>query len=449
MRPLSSIYGKIKSLLITYPGTSKTSFVKTYKGLIDSLDDDVQIVFFGYKKVIAKGPDNKDLLKVKVGFVNEVYSLVDDIGLSARSNLVVIEPRLDYTNLCSKSERNSRHSQWAQDPFWVQKGKEIDLLIEPLDINDILKLRKPFADSFVADHLAASNKLNLGLKSTPYQLQGGNLQCGSFWTTDDTGKQVELPFMVMGNWDFENNVTREFVNAAELVGTVEKTMPTNLSISKRVNDNFKQLFGVDQLLYSPSIFSTSMRVMNGSAITNEQPFGHLDQYMNFAGTDPKTGKELVLIGDLEAGAAYFENTDGLMVPHPRVVASLNNTVAWFKQQTLADEEAFEVLRVPMVLMERSGVELLVTFNSCFVEHYADADGSLVKRVYLPRYSNDKDRVAIQYQKQLLSIEQDVEAFYLQQLGYDQVSFIEGDFTVKATKRGSLHCIAKVLDRTDH
>ena len=510
-KSVSSTYGKIKTVLFTHYGAKwNNESTMLYTNIMESLGRDVLYVFLAivdipsrfiqkdFKKHQKTTNENKLLTRHTVNHTSQEQYLERcsrdlkqgfDFMLSSIENedrakaiekplktIFHIKPRVDYGAILKPNRGRGRRiyntSKWAQDSFWVLQGDDYSVLIEPLDPSWLLKSRKPFADTYVADHIAASIKLekNFYLEPSLYQLQGGNILCGTQWIKgDDETAPEPHDFLLVGNGDLDKNVSIEIsrMNQDQSKGTSINTSPQQIKAD--IKSYFKTLFRVQNVYFTPDN-------VNG-AKKKFQPLYHLDQYITLAGGSSTGGKEVVMVADLKWGVETFMKAAGMKTPKTDaatacaelkrmhtpflmcdqgLILRLEQTVKEFERKTDdSGKQMFKVHRLPMLLIDYAGVPYIITYNNCFIEIYRK-EGKEIKKAYLPNFETKNEWFFLQlqahekYGEGLKAVKDAVKDQFVN-IGYpeDNVHFVNGEYAKTAAQRGALHCIAKVLERSDY
>lgn len=384
-KPISSVYGEITRMLLTYPeqiNLPNDITLQRYKGIFESLGANIEYIILAHRNThesirqtaIHAGLDPDTNLKLisafslHPAFVRRILSHVSGN---------VYQCELD----------NSWHSIWAQDGYCcLKKDTGETVLIEPLDF-------ARGGDNFVADQIAAET--NIEIEITKYHLEGGNVLAG-----DD--------YIIVG---------KDYLHHNERITGESHTEITN---------GFKKLFGVSEIIWLG--FESPLRFPIDVPQGTYQPIFHIDMYVTLGGKTVE-GKELVFVGDPELAKKIL----GQPAPSAEIIQAFNKTAEFF--ESYSDDIEFEVVRLPLDLWDvtpKSGTFL--TYNNCLIESFDNA-----RNVYLPAYAS----VAPGSLNRRRLDEKAAQVF--QDAGF-ATKLLTGAYEELCKRGGSIHCITKALDR---
>lgn len=399
-RALSSAYGKIEEVLLTFPGNTSGDKVKVsqllheYEGVWKSINNRVKFY------VLAN--HEKRALHALIG--PDFEAALDQLEDSQNYELIpIVADMLNDTSGLPPTNR-----QFAQDAFLIindDRGNRA--ILESYNF-------KTKGDRDVAEMLAAQT--DFVIQPTRYDLEGGNILIG-----DD--------YAIVGADTFEKNL--HFFESY--------SRPQQEKLLRR---HMKRVFGVSYLIV-PKISQSPKTPNYGFSIGDGlQALYHLDLYCTLGGRHPEQNKELIYIGNL---VPYLdpdhENHPRGFVEHQgefnSLKKALDDTAKFFDAYNKEEPgPKFEVVRVPLVFQHiPNGKPLLRSYNNCLVEYY---EGRRV--FYLPKY-DEHDRLI----KHDRSNERRVQSMF--RSNYGIVIWVNGNFSSLAKQVASLHCITKVLKRS--
>ncbi|MDL4842851.1 agmatine deiminase family protein [Aquibacillus rhizosphaerae] len=385
-KPISSVYGKINRMLLTFPNTSVLPddiVLQRYKGIFESLDKNVHYVILADKNVHTS-----------------IRQSALRSGLDPEYNLTLINATSMYPAYVTQIIRRIRdnvyecelesgwHSIWAQDGYsCIKKEDGTTVLLESLDFTR-------GGDHFVADQIAAETDLEIEV--TKYHIEGGNILAGD-------------NYLIIG---------KDYLHLNEEI-TGEN--------QEKITNEFKKLFGVEHVIWlgfdEPVDFPID--VFQGEF----QPIFHIDMYVTLGGK-ADNGKELVFIADVKMAKNVLEED----MPPTEISESLDRTAQWLAEYNI-DGLSFEVKRIPIDLWDLNGsTGTFLTYNNCLIEVF---EGT--KNVYLPAYSSVAPG-SINRRK----LDEAVANIFSNN-GFT-VKLLEGAYEELCKRGGSLHCITKDLDR---
>lgn len=407
MQAVSSVYGKIEALLLTYPGIRTAHSDGHYAHLLDLFSDQADVIKFvnpAEATRIRSDLDFEDIapqLKERpVAEIRRSFDVEHFLEL-AIEELEVGDPLMN--------------TEWAQDAFVVMTGPDGRQL-----------LRTPYypgqlADHFVATQLAADESLDISLKPTSIHFEGGNLLVGDTYAI--AGKDML---------------------AKNCIEALARTNTKHLDHAHvdAVEDRIKRAFGISHILWA-GFPTTKLNLFNRHR--NEytfQPAFHVDLFLTLAGRTPDGRYEIVLLGEPNEANRLLRSAFGRQLPSAgRVGEDFAEMKACFdnwNRLAVKDMPKFKVISVPMLYHQGT----LYSVNNCLIEVAGDH-----RIAYLPDY-----RVPAEEDYELLNpamecINEHVFRIF-GDLGF-VVHWIQAGrhFRRLAQRRGALHCIAKVLRRS--
>ncbi|MED0866381.1 agmatine deiminase family protein [Bacillus safensis] len=385
IRPVSSVYGKIKRMLLTFPKSALPNDIvlQRYKGIFESLDKNVQYIILAHKDVH-----------------NSIRQTVINSGLNPEKNLKLINaaPLYPYNvkrvlkhiknNIFECELESAWQSIWAQDGYCCLKKEDgTTIMLEPLDFTR-------YGDNFVADQIAAETDIELEV--TKYHIEGGNILAGD-------------NYIIIG---------KDYLHLNEKITGENK---------ENITTELKKIFGVEQIIWlgleKPIDFP--INVYQGLY----QPLFHIDMYITLGGK-LENGKELVFVADAKIAKEILEEE----MPPTKISDAFDQTANWLNEYS-KDGLEFEVIRIPIDLWNVSENQgTFLTYNNCLVEAFEET-----KNVYLPSYSSVAPG-SINRRK----LDKEVAKIFSNN-GFN-VTLLEGAYEELCKGGGSLHCITKDLDR---
>lgn len=387
MKPVSSVYGEIRQMLLTFPGFEvypNDIVLQRYQRIFESLGNNIKYFILADTRVhdsirqtaftSALDPDAN--LKLIAAF-DQYPSRVTKIRRHIDENIYECELEIG-------------HTIWAQDGYCILKrDNEPPALLEPLQYYRAV-------DDLVADQVAANTDMKLEV--TKYPIQGGNILAGDDYIL--VGKDC----------------------------LYESADSTGDSVTEIIN-GFKTLFGVNHVIWlgldEPVNFP--FNVYQGVY----QPIFHIDMYITLAGK-ANNGKELVYVADVNLAKQILRHT-----PPPAAIAEAFDRTAEYLATFSEDGLEFEVRRLPIDLWDvPNGEGRFLTYNNCLIEWFKNGEQ---KNVYLPAYSS----VAPGSRNRRRLDEKVTQRFADD--GFT-VKLLRGAYEELCKRGGSIHCITKTLDR---
>lgn len=463
-KPISSVYGRITKLLVAYPGDniSKAKFEEKYAGIFEALGYRVQFVVFAsidtsnadpnkmvepvienvLAGIVNKAIDKGVQAQISNGSLQMLYDqraerdnggyqyVVKGKSIDATGKtLIIVKPefRRDwflnrFGDIEVKAGEVLSGRQWVQDPFMVMQNPEGQFIF--LESYYYSK----FSDQFIADQISAN--MNALIKPTKYVFDGGNILVGDTYAlVNSLVLKTNKDIYGQPGKDFEQYFTGQIANTL-MVEHVFWVPIRELFRSIVVSWGKGSMFSVYPHLDVLATLAGKYRTMDEHGVLLEQ--------------------ELVLLAKVDTTYYKPGSLSDKQIEH---IAEFNQVMQKVEEAILRTGKAarmrFKIQYVPFVLCwsEKS----YLSYNNCLVEYY---NGGQYKRIILPKYgSNGNTYKDVAFDK----IEKDLEEA-LARVGYrdENVVWVQGVIkeyseylTDMASKLGSLRCLSKVLERTDH
>lgn len=221
-----------------------------------------------------------------------------------------------------------------------------------------------------------------------------------------------------------------FVSDVLLLGKDTLRRPSNSAKAGRtVQKQLQTAFGAPACLLLGGSIPRQMMPREDKCY---QPFFHLDLYLSPAGQDIH-GRPTMLLAELSDDFIYASGRP------PRWEEMRTNIATALEETRLQLVEAgFVVARIPIVLHVTASGYTVYSFNNMKVE----VDGH-IRRAYLPSYSAHTTIPAL---KDMLEQGQVVSTQKLAACGFEVRPVQARLLALTSSARGSLHCIAKTLQR---
>ncbi len=406
-RALSSIHGKIELILLSFPNLAESPLEvhDRFVGLFRALPRDAKFaIIVQYRNKERSGSAiTRFARSVREHFVDLLYDA--DVHPNYLESLI-IDPLVDYKAFHRRMNvrgvyhhRNYLPSEWTQDPFVVLKrSPDSYALLEPLQFTNtnIYKL----GDQLIADYVAA--QLDFLVKPFALQLEGGNVLIGDRFAM--IGSEI-----LYKNWLY----FRESLDFAQ------------------ITQYFQWNLGLETIIWIGADAKNHVKYDGmENSVKLLQKLRHIDMFITLGGKT-RDNVNLVFVAQLtpESCIAVDDKTrDNFNRYFDRIAEFLN---------AYDDNHVrFQVERLPL-LFYNVGDRILMSFNNCLVEEYEEG-----KFAYIPQYKARSEHLSDTFEHvENLAIEQ-FEKFDF------RVQSIPGDFSVRAGFNASVHCMAKVLKRSD-
>lgn len=414
-KAISSVYGKIEQLLLSYPGdpckaTAEDIELK-YGNLFKQFGDRVTFVLLGKYR---SNDSQEDYHRVRDQFAGHFSKALTKAHLDPNHHVIHLPAPLA---VLEKSEFSKKaypfdHSAFIQDPFVVMENREG----HPVLLESFPNLNPE--NEYVAEQVAASS--GAYLRPTNLQLEGGNILVGN-------------DYALIGRSLLQLNCERLYG-----LKSLDEKLESKATVEEDILRRFKSELGVRYILAIGQDAPLKLPILvDQDKGPHLQPFFHLDHFLMLGGLHPGGG-ELVFVAEVdeeyveEKGKHVVDTIDLLNESLDQVADTLrmsgrNNT-----------GPRFEVRRLPMggkVIDKKDGLRFIPfpTTNG-LVEWYHG-----VKRIYLPYYPKPDC---------LRNLEKEI-AMQVRGLGFPRFEFIHSGLEDYVKEGGSLHCLTKVLKRSSY
>lgn len=359
--------------------------------------------------------------------------LVEEFLQRGRSGTITakIDPYLILKDLNAIQEKKFSivQSEWAQDNFLIKTGPENwGIILQPV-------LTSRPEDQFVADELTMNSDLHLLLQKTDLKFEGGNILGGE-------------NFALIG----KNTLAINWIDRLKNSSGTKRDLDLLKEEFRKLEMQFSRDLGVGEVIWVG--FDAPRPDLFDQRRLSFQPDYHLDLFLTLGGktasgrhlifvADPRLGKELAEAATSEK-VVYGLQWDAEDISDSMIAQQFDDMVRFFETDNINSSIQFEVKRVPMLIS--GGV--VYSFNNAIVDIVGHR-----KRIFLPNYCEEgnsfylKGKHAKILNKQLRALATTAENIY-SYAGFDQVIPTGDGFQMKnyARRRGSLHCLTKVLRR---
>lgn len=437
-RLLSTVYGKIEQVLLTQGGFQTPYSDLKFQGIrnvfreagietitmVNQMDQLLPVQPPGYLDL-----ENQELL--------ELLARGRDIEISTQINLE--KWHKDFEAIRSTG-LSLAQTQWAQDPFCVQKYDDrYNLLFQPIHSDKI-------TDQFISLELSLKSELNLLVRPTNLRLEGGNILVGSDFAL--------IGLNTLGiNWiEFlKDDFKRSTFN-----GSSDKFRDPNFLNAhlQRLKQQFTLELGVREVIWV-GFPAPRLSVFSQDGSITFQPAYHLDLFITLGGKD-RSGEEIIFVADPGLGKSllkgvsknpinYGLNLQGDPFMEEMVNSYFDDIANFFSyyNQRSTTPRCFRVVRLPMLIEQ--GVAY--TFNNSLMEVHSNGN----KRAFVPNYiSRSKEHLRsrrnrmmnekmefLQDQVQKIFQHEEIEVVWTG-TGIHLQNFV--------SRKGSLRCVSKVLRR---
>ena len=429
---ISSVYGKIEQVLLVQPGFTTAYSDLPFKRIRENYEaHGIQVCLL---KDEMNGEARGDSSPRSIDLSNPMVA-----AMLAKSRAIEIDAKFDPRRWMEEfltmkaSGIPFAHSEWAQDGFCVQTYDDhYNILLQPLHSRRLM-------DQFVSMELAMKDELRFFVKPTLLELEGGNILVGD-------------GFALVG----QNTLGANWI--AKLNGMKEEELNNPAFWEQAFDELLAQMIselGVESIIWVgyPAV---RRDLFCGTRLTYQPDF-HIDLFLTLGGKT-SDGHDLLMIADPRLGSELIEKHLGIAVAHDLVWddepitddyvfdSFFDDLHAQFRRHNeVQSERRFKVISMPM-LIDRG---IVYSYNNCLVEQYEDQ-----LRVFLPNYINDDDLPSPLGQSEMGMnakfevLNQEVEQI-LRANGFTEVIWVGGGRQLQnfARRRGSLHCLTKVLRRS--
>jgi hypothetical protein len=397
-RAQSSVYGKIEQLLLAYPGgqanVPEATVIERYKEIFAAFRDRVTFVVLGHFGESPKAREKSE------SFLRDTMR---KSNLDPGKQLIFCHTPLAGSYFLSKGEI---HSEFIQDPFLVMESETgAPVLLEPL------RQQNP-ENAYVSEQLAL--KGDFLIQPCEIEIEGGNILIG-----DD--------YALVG----KNTLIQNLPLAKSMGADDPKEWVANY---------LKSILGVRFIIWVGCEHKFDLGDFHNTGTQHFQPFFHLDLFVLLGGkANDGSGKEVVYLADIKY-KSFEEATDEDRSFLDKITVELER----IKEYLESSGESYpgpliEVRDLPVSgrIIEKDGERKFYPYSylNSHVECFQN-----VKRIYLPSFSTEAGDLWGKLERKLKdSLEFD---------GFKSVRFIKNDFQTYAKRKGSLHCISKILTRTN-
>lgn len=416
IKPISSCEGRIERLLITLPPLSDISVHHYYSEIEEAFEDrEMVIKFSNYVPSHQNNRFNSGVWNGESGLDEELQAVI-----KSREILTIHgKPGFHREFLgemvdALKAGTPITHSEWVQDPFCIlsdEMGRSV--FLQPL-------FSRRYMDKFISLQLAARVELDMLIKPTELIIEGGNVLAGE-------------GFVLVGKDTLAQNVLHRLKQGKRNVA--------DQNLVDEVTKDFELAFG-ERVMWVG--FDNAQWDWKNPAVQTYQPAFHLDLFVTLGGRNWE-GQNLVFVGDPGLGIELLRKTiprERLSI-HKRAVANFKRQWGyWEKLRRFEDVlgTRFKVVPIPLYIHQ----DYPMTFSNGLIE---TTDG--MKVAYLPDYEvTEKEDSYEQLNPIFRILKSETESIFIEN-GFNKVNWIgPGKFFRRLSlMRGSLHCITKVLKRS--
>ncbi len=389
---MSSVYGKIEVMLLAFPGkkakVTKELVINRYGEIFKAFNDRVTFVVLGH---FGEGDGVSDQAR------KAFEEAMEDSNIDPQHHLVFCHTPL--AGGLSKADFEI-HSEFIQDPFVVLESESgTTVLLEPM-------IQVNSENALVAEQLAAY--AGYLIQPSSMTIEGGNILVGDDYAL--IGRNTLVANLAIG----------------------QQMDPKNPA--QWVERQIKRTLGVRYLFWVGSVEKLELGGLDATGTEQFQPFFHLDLFLALAGKN-KDGQENILLASINR-----EWIHGLSPEDLPFIDALDAALDKIKHQLLGSEGKlpgpnFKITRIDMggEIVEKKGQRRFVPF-SYLNAHVEWISG--MRRIYFPSFPGREA-----HERELSQT--------LKFDGFQTVEFIAGPFDEYARNDGSLHCISKVLLRTQN
>lgn len=390
-RAISSVYGKIEMLLLAFPGKkgniSKADVLERYGSIFEAFNDRVTFVVMG-----DFGKDEKALDSSRKAF----HEALLDSNIDPEHQLIFCHTPMAEV----KSQRDGElHSEFIQDPFVVMESEYgIPVLLE-----SYRQANKE--NSYVAEQLGAY--ADYLIQPTALEIEGGNILIGDDYAL--VGKNILAKNFELG----------------------KRMSPDNPE--KWISNQLKQLLGVRFLIWVGLEKVLDLKEFHSTGAQQLQPFFHIDLFVTLAGKN-REGQENIFLANLRQD--QIEGAEDVDAPFLNEIEKALDETKKLLEEVGKNRPGptFRISSIDMggKIIDQNGKRILVPFSylNAHIEYFQG-----FRRIYLPSF------------KSTIALESTIKE-NLKYDGFKSVVFVKGPFEHYAERHGSLHCISKVLMRSN-
>jgi hypothetical protein len=418
LKPLSSSEGLIQRILITLPPAPDEYVSRYYTELQQAFAHrEMVILYRDYEPPRQESPNGEPVKSSDMGMEGLSHAIIEgrDIYEYFAQNNFHEELVGDLVEALKMGVPIS-NSEWAQDPFCVlTDGNGQSVFLQPL-------YSRRYMDKFISLKLATMPELGMLIQPTELLLEGGNILAGD-------------GYLLVGKDLLAQNIMRML--------RLQKREVASQDIRDELEQRFRREFGVNHVIWVG--FERSLQSWKKRSKFTFQPGFHLDLFLTPGGMDEE-GRHILFVGDPELSNSILQKQavrKGLQVA-PAIVSQFNGLRGFwteYEATRTASMPAFKIVPVPLFAYQ----DVLMPFNNCLVE-----SGGGSRNAYLPDYEVDEADDIYERLNPAFQILKPVMESLLLENGFTSVKWIGPArfFRNLALMQGSLHCITKVLKRTD-
>lgn len=442
---VSSVYGKIKTLMLFYP---------THK---NTREESIYCYFSFLKELISEFKDGGRTFVIVTEYSDNELSIqkCNELGTIAAKN----GNRLCHVKIPNE---HSSLSPWVQDSFLAvefeakDETRERKIYLVNADKPDMTdEFNKP-KKKVVAQIVDRLNEMN---ESTHLPSQSDKNYCNECEALSFEWTNSNIPF-VGGNLLTGEDFVLIGLNQSD--GQIESTG--------------QDWFGEDKdiiLLYSDETklhktWIKDKKLTSEEGVSNYfdsdaeyQGIFHLDVFMTLAGKNCK-GQEVFVIGQPVVGFPLHKDMNPeLLEMIGEMIAETTKSIDQMIELLIEKlgERPVKIVRNPLPLTYYESEEIegksrywtWASYNNCLVENYNNDKGKLIKKVYLPSYgisSDYSERGTTKYGDWTELYKYDLENQWIWKkiLGYDECILLKQDYNQFMSKQGALNCITNCVER---
>ena len=414
---ISSIVGRIETLLVTYPiDSTKTCPYDHYLELFDMMDDGERV----YCLVTFETEGNS------LGVLNNFLAKLRSTYGADR----IFPIQMDT---------NHKLDFWARDSFiTVTYDTELGpttYLVEPHKDS-----KTPMLPNILGFAMARSNNPLIAINA-PFYFEGGNILVGK-------------DFILIGaNTIYWND--KYWVNQTALTQRLKEWFGNKELVfisSKRIEHSTENNPNID---FNQTILNIKNQYRT---YDSDQAINHIDIFITLGGKDQETGKDILVIGEPCKSFDYPSDLNMELQKYidqiiAKTTTSIENIILNLKEAAID----FIIKRIPLPLVYHDHLDernwLWASYNNAILE--SSADGNHSKKIWLPSYGQQSDysscsRAGIacgNWTQTMKPFDESVSNFWKFVMKFDKVTLLKKDYHPFIDSSGSLHCITNHLKRT--
>ncbi|PCI21559.1 MAG: hypothetical protein COB67_14035 [SAR324 cluster bacterium] len=417
-RIISSVYGKIKTIILFFPTNGAYSIYPYFE--------------FVKELIVQMGGGGRQFL-----LIAESNTLSED---QSKALYILANQKGNYFCQVPIIYDSSDLAPWAQDCFlpitYNVAGKDQTYLVEPCNESSNKNVARELVHSLEEIGLA---NLNIQHSDSLVPFVGGNVLIGKNFTLIGLNRTNKETIKEHGeNWLGKNIILLE---------------------SK----------STDLHLFWPECRSTSDGYCNKyEASAERQAVFHLDLFITLAGKN-KEGQEILVIGEPVIGFSITDDTpfdikELIKDVITQTTRAIEETIFHLKRELRNLSIPFKIIRNHLPLTyyderidhQKTRYWCWASYNNCLVEHYYDNSGldpRVVKNVIMPSYgiNSDYSSKKCAETRELYGSWTDLHIYDLQNqwlwedLGYE-VTLMRQDYNPFIRRQGSLNCLTNCIER---